>query len=215
MAIDQLTARTPHSRRERLRALMREDILGAARTIVLEEGYTGLSMRALGRAVGVTAPTLYDYFASKEAVLDALHAEGVLLLTDAFQSAIARGEPGMARLLAIGEAYRRFALDHPDFFRLIFGHLDAAYKPGDKQIDHGSRIFDLVVDVVQEAMDRGELAPGDPRIAALTIWALGHGCVMLEMLGMSQKCAPAGEVDSIYEHAFRRLFAGMQIPEST
>src|SRR5262245_29540883 len=59
-------------RRERVRALMRQDILDAARRLVQEEGIRGLTMRALGRAVGVTAPTLYDYFPSKEAVLDAL-----------------------------------------------------------------------------------------------------------------------------------------------
>lgn len=214
MAIEEMTVQTSSTRRERLRALMREDILAAARRIVLEDGYKGLSMRALGRAVGVTAPTLYDYFPSKEAVLDALHAEGVLLLTDAFRTAIAENEPGMAQLTAMGTAYRRFALDHPDLFRLTFGHLDAAYTPGEEQVDEGARIFDLVVGVVQEAMDRGELAPGDPYMTALEIWALGHGCVMLEMTGMCEKCAP-GDVDAMYDQAFDHLFAGMRIPAAT
>lgn len=211
MAIEELTIRTPTTRRERLRTLMRDDILAAAGKIVLEDGYKGLSMRALGRAVGVTAPTLYDYFPSKEAVLDALHHEGVRLLTDAFEGAIAHTEPGMARLAALGVAYRRFAQDHSDLYRLIFGQIDAAYKPGDEQVDEGRKIFDLVVGVVQEAMDRGELSPSDPRIAAYSIWALGHGLVMLEMNGMSEKCAP-GEADAMYEHAFARIFAGMRIP---
>ncbi|MGH2557913.1 MAG: TetR/AcrR family transcriptional regulator [Thermomicrobiales bacterium] len=214
MAIDQLTIKTPHSRRERLRALMREDVLAAARKIVLEDGYKGLSMRALGRAVGVTAPTLYDYFPSKEAVLDSLHAEGVGLLTETFQVAIARSEPGLARLSAIGAAYRQFALDHPDFFRLVFGQLDAGYKPGEEQVVDGARIFDLVVAAVQEAMALGELAPADPHMAALVIWAMGHGCVMLEMTGMCEKCAQ-GDVDAMYGQAFDRLFAGMRIPASS
>jgi AcrR family transcriptional regulator len=213
VAIEELIVRTSTTRRERLRTLMRDDILAAAGKIVLEDGYKGLSMRALGRAVGVTAPTLYDYFPSKEAVLDALHHEGVRLLTEAFDGAIARSEPGMARLAALGADYRQFARDHPDLYRLVFGQLDAAYKPGDEQVDEGRKIFDLVAGVVQEAMDLGELAPSDPRIAAYSIWALGHGLVMLEMTGMNEKCAPC-EADAMYDHAFARIFAGMRNPDS-
>jgi hypothetical protein len=130
-------------------------------------------------------------------------------MTEAFQESLIGHEPGMAQLNAMGAAYRRFALEHTDIFRLIFGQLDAAYKPGEMQVEEGSRIFDMVTGVVQEAMDRGELAHGDARMAAMTIWALGHGCVMLEMTGMCEKCAPV-DVDEVYQRAFETLFAGLR-----
>jgi len=90
--------------------MMRDDIVAAARRLLDEHGVKGLAMRALGREVGVTAPTLYDYFPSKEALLDALFAQGVERLVASFEEVIARTDPGRERLLELGRAYRVFAV---------------------------------------------------------------------------------------------------------
>src|SRR5687768_2474900 len=108
------------TRRERLRAMMRQDILDAARRIVQEQGIEKLSMRSLASAVGVHAPTLYDYFENKDAVLNALFFTGVDRLHALFEQAILANPPGRLRLRAIGAAYRAFALSDPDLFQLIF-----------------------------------------------------------------------------------------------
>lgn len=196
------------NRRERLRALMREDILAAARQIMQEAGVQGLSMRALGKAVGVTAPTLYDYFASKEEVLDALYQEGALLLREAMEAAIAATEPGRARLRAMGLAYRRFALAYPDLYLLIVGRVDASYRPGDEQLTCCLGVYQLVVAAYQEAIDRGDLRPGDANAMAFAAWAMAHGVITLEIGGMAGKC---GELDpeQAYLASFDLLFQGI------
>src|SRR5215211_8505822 len=114
--------------------MMRDEILAAARQIVKESGVKALTMRALGRAVGVTAPTLYDYFPAKEAVLDALHVEGANRLRTELLTAVANTMPGRERLRAFGEAYRRFAVENPDLYLLIFGRADASYQPGEAEM---------------------------------------------------------------------------------
>jgi AcrR family transcriptional regulator len=195
-------------RRERVRAVMRGEILDAARQLVQQEGIKGLTMRALGRAVGVTAPTLYDYFPSKEAVIDALFVQGTQLLTAAFERVHATTPSGRPRLLALADAYRRFALDHPDLYFLIFGRADAAYRPGPYEIECAQNIGAKADLMVQEAMAAGELAPGDPDLVANAIWAMCHGHITLELSGFCEQYGKDAGA-SLYQSNLELLFAGL------
>ncbi|HYO37954.1 MAG TPA: helix-turn-helix domain-containing protein, partial [Geodermatophilus sp.] len=56
----------PGTRRERARADTLRDIRTAARAVLVEHGVEGLALRAIAREVGLTAPALYRYFASRE-----------------------------------------------------------------------------------------------------------------------------------------------------
>ena len=195
-------------RRERVRALMRQDILDAARRLVQEEGIRGLTMRALGRAVGVTAPTLYDYFPSKEAVLDALFIQGTQRLSQAFDEAIAASQPGRERLQAIAVAYRQFALDHPDLYFLIFGRVDASYRPGELQIECAQSCGGKATLAVLEAMTFGDIRAGNPQEVGNAIWVMAHGHIALELSGFCDKYGEdAGE--QMYRRNFEILFDGL------
>ena len=55
--------------------LARGRVLGAALTIVDEEGLSGLSMRRLGRALGVEAMSLYHHVRNKADLLDGVHEQ--------------------------------------------------------------------------------------------------------------------------------------------
>jgi AcrR family transcriptional regulator len=198
----------PGSRRERVRAMMRDEILTAAREILRVEGIRGLGMRPLGRAVGVTAPTLYDYFPSKERVLDALFLEGAELLGTAMDEAAAGSAPGLERLRALGLAYRRFAVENPDLYFLIFGRVDATYRPGEYEIESAHCRFDGLVRAVEEAIEVGDLTPGNPELIAHALWTMGHGHVTLEIGGYAEKCDPIAP-EELYDRVFAFLLVGM------
>jgi AcrR family transcriptional regulator len=61
--------------REARRRSARDSILEAAWMLVGEEGLAGLSMRDLARRAGVTTPTVYNYFESKNAIYDAMFGQ--------------------------------------------------------------------------------------------------------------------------------------------
>lgn len=205
---DEAVGRFEGSRRERLRAQMRRDILDAARSIVQREGIEALSMRTLARAVGVHAPTLYDYFANKDAVLDALYLEGTDRLHAAFKDAIEAHPPGRERLQALGRAYRAFALSDPDLFQLIFGRVEASYRPSEAVLPRAAALFEVLVGEVKAAMDAGDLRRVDPIEIALAIWAAGHGFVTLEINGYMEKCAPV-PAETIYHRVLDLVYEGI------
>ena len=210
MVLDQVSERVATSRRERLRTQMRDEILAAARSIVQEQGFKELSMRALGRAVGVTAPTLYDYFSSKDAVLDGLYLEGTQLIHQQFAAAAAAAAPGVERLRAFGHAYRRFALENGDLFMLLFGRIDAAYRPGEAEKATCMSLMDPVIEAVTEAIDLGQMRPVDPEAAGIALWTMVHGFAMLEANKVMESC-PSEEMDAMFESNLNFLRDGLRV----
>ena len=92
------------------------DILVAARQILEEHGHEDLTMRRLGAAVGIRAPSLYKHFPDKAAVEVALIEEGFMEIAAAFERALAECGESLASLAM---AYRGFACEHPALYRLM------------------------------------------------------------------------------------------------
>lgn len=169
-------------RRELHREAMRARVLAAASKLVRHEGIKGLGMRALAAEVDLTAPTLYGYFASKDAVLDALFEQATEMLFAAMETAHAARPAGRApQFGADAIAYRAFAHDHPEFYQLLFGRVDSTYKPGEAAREFvNGRMRALSERLVPEIMAAGvapELAP--ECFQALVVTAQGYISVEL------------------------------------
>ena len=122
------------TRRSRQRAATSQEIKDVARRLLVEQGTAALSLRAIARAMGVTAPALYRYFDGHEALVDALAADFYNELCDQMEAAEAqvgsevpdemRAEPGTVvahQLMAATIAFRTWSVTHPAEFSLIFG----------------------------------------------------------------------------------------------
>ncbi len=113
----------PASRRERARADTLRDIRRAARRVLVEHGGEGLALRAVAREVGLTAPALYRYFASREELVEQVVADLYAELCDVMEAerdTVDPGRPG-TQLLVTSRAFRAWALGHPAEFGLLFG----------------------------------------------------------------------------------------------
>lgn len=81
----------------------RQAIVAAARTILEGQGAEALTMRRLGEALGIRAPSLYKHFPDKDAIEMALIEIGLREFGEALAGALGgEGEP----LAALGAAYR-------------------------------------------------------------------------------------------------------------
>jgi AcrR family transcriptional regulator len=82
---------TVQKRRERYRSELRAEILSAARDLIREEGYQGLTLRRLAQRMEFSPIALYSYFADKQALLTALALEGFEKLTRQKKSWVVSG----------------------------------------------------------------------------------------------------------------------------
>lgn len=110
----------PVTRRERLRAETVVEIQGTARELLVAQGWEGLSLRAIARAMGMSAPALYRYYASREELVAALVTALKVEMTQALERARDNATDLGSKLLDTSRAFRAWAVAHPAEFTLIF-----------------------------------------------------------------------------------------------
>ena len=123
----------PPSRRDRLRAATTEEIIQTARQLLVHSGPEAVTLRAIAREMGMTAPGLYRYFDSHEELLRHVCADIFTELGEGIRQAIeaaAAAPAGAAdqvtakltvKMVAACREFRRWSLSHQAEFGLLFG----------------------------------------------------------------------------------------------
>jgi len=114
------------SRRDRVRAATIEEIKQTARRLLVAEGPDAISLRAIAREMGMTAPALYRYFGSHEDLIGHVIADVFSEIADEINAAISKAseESGgdlAVKLVAACRQFRRWSLAHRREFGLLFG----------------------------------------------------------------------------------------------
>lgn len=173
-------------RREREKAEIREKILEAARELFVAEGYEAVSMRKIADKIEYSPTAIYLHFKDKEAVMRELCETDFYTLAQEFQE-IARIADPVERLAALGVAYARFGLSHPNHYRLMFMTPHPHHhKDEEHLIERGNPEEDAYAFLkwtIGDAVAAGRLHPGldDVELLAQTFWAGMHGMVSLQI----------------------------------
>jgi AcrR family transcriptional regulator len=140
---------------ERRMAERRERILAAAREIIAEGGFEGLTMRALARASRVTVPTIYNLIGSRDRVLIAAVEEQ----TERFLAGIEAGEHATpaARLLSVVEACVRELLRQPRYYRSLLRLLASSPEAAKVRTEVGRTLARELGRGLDDLRDAGEL----------------------------------------------------------
>jgi AcrR family transcriptional regulator len=175
------------ARRERGRREMRAAIIEASRQIIVEHGIDALTIRSVAQRLGYSPGALYEYFASKEAILIALYFESQDGMDTACAQAVRQlpeGAGPVEAMLTIGHAYRRHALTHAELYRMAFGEFKSPPPPASVAPDHTKTgAFGTLIQVAEQGIREGVFIDVAPINIAFTAWAAVHGFVSLEVTG--------------------------------
>jgi AcrR family transcriptional regulator len=197
------------ARRERLHENTRAEIKATARAQMARDGTAGLSLNAIARAMEISAPALYRYFASRDDLITALVIDAYHDLAASLEQADTAHPPAQHgdRLLAVMTQYRAWAKANPTDFQLIFGNPIPGYvAPVDQTLPAARRALRVIIGIFTDAQRAGvafqqpmppgafsfqlPLVPDDPAsgplpqvilYSAISGWARMHGLVMLEL----------------------------------
>jgi AcrR family transcriptional regulator len=193
--------RNPQGQGARLRA----ELIDAADRILARTGdVPGLSLRAVAREVGIATPSIYLHFPDKETLVHAVLAARFTELGDAVRAAVMEATGPAGQLRAGCLAYCRFATEHPNAYRVLFGrrHAPTPQPPppceGEGEQgpgvtnraprsdgaplapDHpGAAAFGFLVEGVSACMRAGIAPADDPFRVATNVWTALHGIVSL------------------------------------
>ena len=121
MSVNAVNPSPPTDRRQRQRDATMAEIRDVARRQLAVTGAAGLSLRAVAREMGLTAPALYRYYDDRDALLTALIVDGYTSLCERLESARDAASDPAAQIAGMSLAYRRWAVEHPHEYALVFG----------------------------------------------------------------------------------------------
>jgi AcrR family transcriptional regulator len=161
---------------------LREALLEAGLELLRRDSAESLGLRELARQAGVSRTAPYRHFESKEALIAAIAEQGFLRL-QAYQDEAKRRYPDdvEAWFLEGARQYIRFAVDHPEHLKVMFGPY-ISHTPG--HTDHpvyavGNATFGKLVELVETAQRIGLVRAGDPVEVSVSVWSMLHGFAML------------------------------------
>ena len=159
-------------RRQQNRLNRERAILDAALTVFAAQGYSGTTMDAVATEAGVTKPTLYSYFPSKESLFQAMMLGERDVMLDVF----ARPSGKMvADLWSFAWAYADTVM-RPDMLslaRLIIGEVSRFPEIGRAyQASGPDHLLRGIMRYLEDQRDAGQLAFDDAELAAQDLWGL-------------------------------------------
>ncbi|MGQ0625175.1 MAG: TetR/AcrR family transcriptional regulator [Sporichthyaceae bacterium] len=102
------------------RTARRRQLLDAALSVFVVQGYHAAAMDDIAEKAGVSKPVLYQHFPGKRDLYLALLDESASALMESVRAAMASTTDNKARVLATVRAYYEFIDHHNGAFRLVF-----------------------------------------------------------------------------------------------
>ncbi|MBW0271400.1 TetR family transcriptional regulator [Nocardia sp. MH4] len=171
------------------------DIRRVARALLAAQGPDAVTLRAIARELGVTAPALYRHYASRDELIERLRVEFCTDLAAFLSAEIAvLPDDGAAQFLAICRGFRRWALANPREFTLVFASPTAGRSMMRRFDEPFGRIF---LAAAGRLLVSFEIAtpPGETIPAALREDLVAFQTDLLAMLSESGQKFPAEKLD--------------------
>ena len=167
----------------------KQRILEKALDIITERGYEGLSMRRLGRHLGMTAATVYNYFQNKEEIYLHVLTRGFELLYDDMLRASRDIDDPFEKLRSILKAWLTFGLEQSNYYDIMLTLYIPKYRDfvggpleplARKELKTALQVSDLIIGVLEEIAETyGNIRKKDSRIHFIQILTAVHGVVSL------------------------------------
>jgi AcrR family transcriptional regulator len=196
---------SPKERRQRNREEMITAILDAARAVMREQGVAALNLHEVARRVGLRTQSLYEYFPGKMALYDALYRFGI--------RQYAAGREHLAPITPVPasfwehargelEHYMTFAQENPELYQLVFERPVPGFVPSPESLEVGTRILADSDQLLQQALEQGNLALGFPPEQARDLFiGMMHGLTALHMANEPELPVGSGRFGSLIEAA--------------
>src|SRR5690554_81164 len=186
-------------RKKRDKEDLKQRILDAAKLLFTKYGYESTSIRKIAKVIEFSPTTIYLYYRDKNDILYALHREGFKMLGTSFHD-VGKIEDPFERLKKMGWTYLQFALDHSDFYELMFimkeplQWLDEDECSSDKW-QEGINAFEPLHKTIIDCQKKGYFADQDPKLFSLFVWSTVHGLCSLSLHGHFEQVVKGNKLD--------------------
>lgn len=184
----------------------RDELLAAAELLIGERGIEAVTVREVAGRAGTTTRAVYALFGSKEHLLEALARRGFELLMSGIASVPPSSDPERDLVNRSVKGFRRFALEHPDLFRLFFTQQSPGAMRGPDATASRLAAYGQLVELVKRVQSAGLMGSSSVEEATLLWDALCTGLALREICGPIQRT----EGERIWTQALEALLRGLR-----
>lgn len=175
---------TIQTRRARQKALLRQEIIDAARDILAREGFEQLSMRKVAERIEYSPTAIYLHFEDKRDLVFQVCEETFGRLVTELESLEAEFKDPLVRLREGMRRYVAFGLRHPQHYLATFVAVPHEQLPEDIERynnpgTNGMRALGILAGIVQACVDSGKFRKVDTAVTSRSLWAALHGITAL------------------------------------
>ena len=202
-------------RRARQKTLLRQQILDAARDLLVRDGYEKLSMRRVAERIDYSPTAIYLHFTDKQDLVFSLCDETFAKLVLELETLPQEFSDPLVRLRKGCERYIAFGLNHPDHY------VPAFVLPPPEDLDpkrkqelmspesNGLKALRCLRDCIADGVRARKLRKVDPDVAARAAWAAIHGITSLLITHKDfpwgdRKTVVAATIDGVIDGLRRR-----------
>ena len=171
--------------RARYRQQVRDEVQTRAWEQISEAGASALSLKAIATQLGITAPALYRYFASRDELLTQLILSTYQDLAELTEAAVEGEATPAEQLRDIAQSLRRWAVANPQRYLLLYGTPVPGYHAPPEATELAKRIFAPILAgfaAMQSDPERDD-SESVTFLRSVTFWTRLHGVLSLELAG--------------------------------
>jgi AcrR family transcriptional regulator len=185
----------------------------------MRDGYHGVRIERVAEDADVSVGSIYTQFSSKDGLYLAVVERATQLFADYLDQAYVVSDSPLEQVMACGDAYLRFHLDHPGAFRFIA--LDGVEsRPSERDAEirgelalRTAAVLARFRDCLAAAVEAGEAGPHvDPERTALMLFGAWNGMVALG-LRRDAFAVDDAAISALIEQARRIVVEGLCAPE--
>lgn len=187
-------------RKPRSREQTRSGILKTAKSIARREGWQAVSIRKIADAIEYSAPIVYEYFDSKDVLLDEIRNEGFSHLFQEYERILKLYRDPEKRLYEISLIQWELARQQPEIYQVMY-NLEGAYCAipvyQSETMQEVSRIVsETIFSFIPKSKD-------SIKRLYFQWWSVSHGMIMLAMLMKDEQ--PLDQSEQVYRETMRRF----------
>ena len=168
-------------------AQLRDEIVSAATTLLDGGTEQVVTLRAVAREAGISAPSIYPHFADRDSILLAVAQAAFAELEHELRPVGEHDDPA-DQLRAVCAAYLDFAQRWPNRYRIMFGAAWDASKSVERVPAMaedlavlGMASFDILTQALADCVAADRSASTDPQVDATALWVGLHGFAQLQV----------------------------------
>lgn len=196
-----------HHIQERNSAETKDKIFATAAQLFAQKGYNGVSMREISEQSGVTKPTIYYYFGSKEGIYEELIETGMQYVISSFERIVNIDASAKDKLVMMTKTFFQLTIDAPDFSKffmtIVTPFSDNAIV--EKFYKKLHRQGNMIKKVIEEGIASGEFgASAKPELATQIIGGVWQHYIWIQLASKKKVLT-----DQLAEEIIEILFKGL------